>query len=787
MRKGFAPEVDATPTPVPPTPVPDAEVVLNQALDTPALTGTIADIPDKVRSPPPWPLVSAEAAATATEAWIPVVERWLQGQEILYDDRRRYGRQMPAFREFAEWLGSFGFTREQHPPVEELIEKWTLSLGFVDGARPNINQLIRRKAAHTFFTEEDNMRNNRPLPQRAAPPPVEDSGLVDDDEDDDDDAEEGQEAADEVEAQPPRAKTPRQPAPQPMPMQQPVYVMQPGMMPGMPYPGQPPYRNKGGRPITNPNNPNYQGPRPMASTAVSRLLPKNEKIRIFKRGLGGKKTYVQDYTVDEIGGGSLHKFLKEYVTPAFGDASGVTVYEVYEVGPDDKERGQPSSITIEDEPMDAGNDPISHARSALSFIEEVREMEENRHGTSRDVLDEMKRKAANGGDMNNMMMLMMMERLMGGGSSNPEALALKLVERLQGAGGGVPLQPLPLGPPPTSSLDKMMEVLLASALKPPPPPKTLMEQMTEMKLMREIFAPPPTSAVPPELIQLLARMNEKLDKPRGGIEEALGTFDKLTGVVKQLAPQVNMGGITGALQSILTPELGKAVGGMLAGGIAKAQESVQSAAKGAPSTTAPRLPANATPVAPVTANPNPEPPPVPEAIQAAAKKLHEEKDETKARIALTDLLQAMYAEPTIKPRLDEVLGAVLTGDYKPAKAALKDIVLSAQRPDLDNEMFIDRTIALLVTNAGGTPPDELLHKAPVVPIRGEAVQNIPTVAESEALEEKERAARDAKAKADYEAMREAAAPAVPVNGTPVEVTKFEKSTEPAQTQPSSIA
>lgn len=684
--------------------------------------------------------------AAASSPWEPVLERASKVVlELTVDPKNLKAigarrRKLKLSREFTDWLDSRGYTPDSRP-LDVLSEFLVAQNIPVDGRRSILQKFIKASAL-LVLTEEDNMRNNRPLPQRVAPPPapVEVEGLADDDEDDE--PEEGEDTYP-PEDEAPRRKTARHAQAMAQP---PVYVVQPGTSMPTGYP--PGYFPAGfvpaapfgmGRPRGRPStNPNYRAP---PQSAVSKLLPKNDKIRVWKRTDGGRRTFVQDYTVDEIGGGSLPKFLKEYVAPTYGDPSGTTVFEVFEVGPDDKERGQPSSITIETEPTDGGHDPLQPARSALNFIEDVRQLEEQRRGHSQEMLDEFKRKAVGSGDMNQMMMLLMMERMMGGSGGSPEQLALKLVERLQQGAGGAAVAPpsIPMGPPPSSALDKVVEALLANSLKPAPPPKTLIEQMGELKMLMSVLSPPVPVApvVPPELITLLSRMNEKLDKPRGGLEEAVGTFDRLKNIVKTLAPEVNAGGVTGALQSILTPELGRALGNAVASGIEKTKELQRP----------PEQSAVAIPTAPVptTATPTAETPPP---IRDAAKKLAEERDETKAQGALVELLQAMYAEPSLAKRLDEPLGMILAGNYTPARETLKEILLSAQRADLTTPIFIDRALALLITRAGGVPPAALLHQATVTPIR--PPDYIPSVAESEALEKiereataKERAAKDA--------------------------------------------
>ena len=741
MRKGFAPE--ETPAVLAP---PDVEVTV-EANPSPVETSS---------TPPSIPTASL---------WMPTLHRVKEVLTLSTKDGRGRARMLSESVNFTEWLIEQGVTPDTAQGQREvLLKSWAQKLGVPETGKVSIKFAIPRAAARLVLKEEDNMRNNRPLPpQRTFPKEQQEPSPEEAREDGDSNEGSGEEEefneADEV-APSQRGKTPRAAMPAPPP--QVVYAMPPpapgpmGYVPGYPYAPLP--RNRGGRPPTNPNHPNYQGPRP--ASPVSRLMPRNEKIAVYRRTGTGKRNWLQEYTVEEIGG-SLQKFVKEFVDPAFGDRNAeVNTYEVYEVGPDGKERGQPASIEIENyDAAPPSNDPLQNARGALELIEDIREMEAQRRAPQQELLDEMKRKAAGGGDMNNMMMLMMMERLMGGsGGTSPEALVKLVLEKMSGGGTPItiPMAAPPMGPSTPSALDKVIEALLANSLKPPPPPKSLAEQMGELKMMMSVFQPQ-ASTVSPELVAVLARMNEKLDKPRGGIEEALGTFDKLTGVVKQLAPQVNMGGIAGAIQHVLTPELGKAVGNMLAGGITKAQESIGKTG-GATTQTV-----NAQPVASVATTTSPQSEQTPEAIRTSVKAFHAEKDETKARAALLDVLLKMYEHPPLKTRLDEVLQAVLNGSFDPARGTLKDIVMSSGRPDLATPVFIDRTLAQLIVNAGGTPPEALFHKAAVVSL---ASGHIPTVAESEA---KEKAEQEAAAKESMSIGANGAGPTAEVSAKKKEV------------------
>lgn len=733
--------------------------------------------------------------ATPSDLWAAVLQRV---EEFLDRTSKAGGkfRRVTEARKFVAWLNTQGLTPEWVAENSvETLKRWDKHVGVPETGKLTINQGMAKAAAKIVLTEEDNMRNNRPLPpkQVAQPPPPEDEAEDEGEFEDEDETEET-----EADVVPPsqrkqqRAAAPQQQVQMAPPPPQMYAAPPPGYYPP-PYGYPPPPKGKVGRPSSNPNSLTYRPPgAPVPGGSLSRLISPQmrEKVRVYRRIAGGKREFLNDYTVQEIDG-SLEKFIHEFVDPDFGDGNQQeNTYDVFEVGPDGKDRGQPVSITVLNREVQQNtnpNDPLAQARSALELLQDVRAIDSERHEQSQALLDEFKKKAVNGGDMNSMMMLMMMERFMGGngGSSGTEGVVLKVLEKLNANGGSpvvIPAAPPPAGP---SALDKVVEALLANSLKPPPQPKTIIEQMGELKMMMEILKPAQQSPVPPELVSLLAKMNEKLDKPRGGVEEALSHFERIRGMVKELAPQVNAGGITGAIQSIITPELGTALGRVVAQGINKAQEMAQGAAgaPGTPGAPAQRPIQHAQPAQPVQATQNPQPQGIPPEVEKAIRAFQGEKDEMKAREALVVMLFTMYQTmPQQQARLDPVLQAVLNGDFNPARQALKEILLASQRPELVTDVFIDRTIAALITNAGGTPPKELLHEAKVVQLAPPAPAqaavpsvpyDIPTAAESEA---KEKAERETKKNGTNGASAEPAA---------VPVTKFEK--KEAVAQPSNIA
>ncbi len=173
-------------------------------------------------------------------------------------------------------------------------------------------------------------------------------------------------------------------------------------------------------------------------------------------------------------------------------------------------------------------------------------------------------------------------------------------------------------------------------------------------------------------------------------------FEKLSTAVKTLAPQLNMGGLTGALQTILTPELGKAIGGMVAQGIE--QKQAAGAAKvlpgGAPAPAKPQI--------------------APDIVQrVGALRIAQTPP---VQIAATiDLVQTMW-QGQFKAQLEPALGALMNGDVNPARQAL-NAVLTDARPELANGVFIDDVLRAMAVQTGMPIPPALVvpEKAPVAP------------------------------------------------------------------------
>lgn len=584
-------------------------------------------------------------------AWAEVLTRHSKRLRANGRGGQGIGRLEKSDRSFVEWAVAKKLSPSDVNEAHKAL--WTEHIGPVAG-RGSIAKNLDRKSGHDMIDEAG--MTLEPQDQEQSGEEYEEDGR-------------DEEVVDE--APPSRRRIKAAPVPQV------VYVQTPP-----PARGRPPGRADG-----------Y--PRASPRTATQRLLPRSDKLRIYKRMQGGKRSYVNDYTVDDIGVGSLHKFIKENVDVEVGDPSGVTTYEVYEVDGNDKEKGSATPITIESGLRQPQDESITQARDALGLLQDLREMEEQRTAKSNELLDEAKKKAVNGGDMTSLMMLMMMQQMQGGNNRNNDGdVALKIIERLRGNSSHIgdlavalpPLPPMPayVPPPPAeNTLAPVVTQLLAAQLAPKQE-KTAVDFMKEMAIIKEMFAPPPRDS---ELTTLLKILIERTATPpqQQGIEGLVGTFGKIREMVTTLAPQMNAGGLTGALQSIITPELGKALGNVIASGIDKAKPPVPPA-----------------PVQQATAQPHV----LPDSVRARVVALHQAHDEQTQVSSTVALLHEMYAVPTYSAKLDPALKALLSSNVKPAQVLLSEL-LREVRAELNTPVFINKVISALILSAGGTPPPEL--------------------------------------------------------------------------------
>ncbi len=475
------------------------------------------------------------------------------------------------------------------------------------------------------------------------------------------------------------------------------------------------------QPAKAPRTKNPPGPPPRST--VGKLL-KTEKVRIFKRSFGGKKIIVGDYLVDEIGG-SLHKFIKDYVDVEFHEPNGMTTYEVFEVDPrNDSERGIGSQIVIQSANTEMPDDDITKARGAVDLIRELRDLDEEKRSKNGELFGAAQKQAVEKGDTANLMMLMMMQNMMQ--PKNETDIAAKVLEHLRA--GKVhealpmpaftplppPVQYIPPPPPPEDPIRAATAKVLEHAMMPKVE-KSTADFVKEMLALRELFAPPPQQSGDAEMKMLLRELISKTMQPQqSGLDAIVSQFGKIKEVVTTLAPQVNAGGLVGAFQSILTPQLGQAFGDMLAKGIQQQKPAAPPPANGAK----PQQPQT-----PVQQTPQPG-----AAVATSIAMFRAAADEPGQIVAAYGLASTLYDDPAYKAKLEPALQALLAGNVGPAQVTLMELVQEI-RPELAKPLFIKKVVAHLIRSAGGTPPPGLESPAASVTLP-EPVVVAPAVVEA---------------------------------------------------------
>jgi hypothetical protein len=613
-----------------------------------------------------------------------------------------------------KWLVEKGFT-----PKDVALAQVAPLVTYVKALKKSPVSYIYARAAEGLVTEAVAMQSRpaqtvkpkppaskpdkKPEPKPAAPPEEDEMANPPEEQYDDQPEEQQDEQQDEQspgEVQKARRVAQRQPQPQQ------VYVMAPA-----------------------PRAPRQQAPRAPTgrSPEVAKVLGQGTRmIRINRRGPRGQKIYIDDVPITDIGG-SIARYLKEFIEPEqTPDGTGVSTYEVSEVDPlTNNEKGVPSTFNITASGQPDPNDSFTQVRQAMDIMAQIREEEEARKSHGSEILKEGQKKAAAGGDMNSLMMMMMMEKMMGNSQgSNADSVALKLLEGIRKNNGPTngfdmphypppspPMQMMPPPPPPPSELGPIVTKLLeVTVQKPDPKPeRTFMDQMKELQIIREMFAPPVAAGPSAEIMMLrneLAAMRAQMGAPKaaeGGIEGALNSFTRLSEVVKTIAPQINAGGITGALQGILTPKLQAAVGDMLAGGIMGAKAAAQQTA--AAQQPAPQLPAGQ----------RPAPQPLPPAVVPLVIALQKADTEPKQLVAAMEVLQGYYADPGFAPIMEPALQQLIGGNREPAVRLVLQ-VLQGHRPQLATPVFANKVIDTLIASATGQPAPGPAQSEPPKPL-----------------------------------------------------------------------
>lgn len=483
-----------------------------------------------------------------------------------------------------------------------------------------------------------------------------------------------------------------------------------------------------------------KAPRGPAAAPTSKLIPRMEKVRLFKRDERGKKVLIDDYSVEDLAGQKLTDFIEEVVHPRFANEGLSTEYIAFEVDPrTDRERGPAFRVSLEpneaaQDDRDGRHDPFQTVHRAMGLIKELQG--EKPEPEKNPALAAMQQKAAQTGDMNGVIMMMMMEKLFNGQQRTPgpdSELLMKLVDRLDRLEGrksdGQPFQPPPwmMQPPApapiapmTSAMDKVMELAVAKLAAPPP---STFEMAKELAGVQQLLAGPKNqnsdelSAMRNEMSALRSAI---ASKPKGGLEESLETFEKVTTMVKSVAPQVGGGepGFAGFLKGLLTPEVAKTIAGVVGaasqGQGQQAGISVQQGNQQVPASQGPQAPAQVA-AAPrdFTKPPNPPPPGV---VDASKAFLLAQTPPARAE-KFSDFIIAMFmsGDPYYQTLLKEPMEAlntqpVTTESLKPARR-LAMLLIAEQKPEIATPEFVDVCIASLASKVGVEVPEALVKSA----------------------------------------------------------------------------
>lgn len=456
----------------------------------------------------------------------------------------------------------------------------------------------------------------------------------------------------------------------------------------------------------------------------SGLLPREDKIRIYVRGEGGKREIVGEYTRSDIGDMNLRSFLFEYVHPEFGYDDGTTDYEIAEIDARGNETGQVHKETLH--PVEGAAtkapDAFGQVRQAMSLMEELKSSVGIKEPTANPLMLEAQRKAASGGDMMQLVAMMMLDKMSKPESSSTEALLMKVLDRIDGKerrGEQVTHTPLQ---------DKIVDVAVTKMSQPPPPPPSFIEQATAFASLQNMMGGnKETEAMKMQLAQL-AQQNAQLmqmiqqghtgavAKPPDGFMESVKQFEQVSTLVKSLAPQVTGsgaagGGIGDVLKNIITPDLGKVLGNVLAAGLS---EKEKAATKPAVAPVAAPAPAQA---APPPRDPRQPPNPAPRAVIEAVNAFNMAQTREVQAPRFVDVLKAMLFanDPFYTAMLQPSINALQVPEQTketlrvPRRALM--LLINDIRPEIASPEFVDSVLAALGSMLGINPPAALVDTA----------------------------------------------------------------------------
>ena len=485
------------------------------------------------------------------------------------------------------------------------------------------------------------------------------------------------------------------------------------------------------RPAARGHNRAQAAPR---STAMKNILPRPEKVRLYKRNEMGKRELIDDYSVDEIGDMKLEQFIREYVDPQFSN-EGVesTEYIAYELeARTGKEKMPPATINVRTGPAqpEAPN-PMNQFRQAMGMVQELQQatMGMQPQQTPKDpMLAEAQRKAAAGGDMQGMFMLMMMERMQQqqqAPSANSDLLmkVLDRLERMERGGArdrtinsdafGPPMgmgpsmgmgppgyPPFPFAPPPMHQPEpqsnKLLDLAMSRLAEKPP---SLADSVKDLMALQMLMQPKQNDTG--EVAALRAEIRQLSGGPKGGLEESLGNFEKLVQMSKAVSTQVNGGSdVGGFFKGLITPEVGKVIAGI----VAQAQTGAA----------APAAPVQAAPVPVPVRDFNRPPSPIPADVINAVKQFQLAQTPEVQAQRFVDVVMSMwltndpYYQKMLSPALEELNKSEESVERLRIPRKLSTQLLLELRPQLARPEFVDACLAAMALRAGAQLPNTLL-------------------------------------------------------------------------------
>lgn len=566
-------------------------------------------------------------------------------------------------------------------------------------------ELLRRSREVVKEREEALEQANHPKEPQHMPKQPEEMDEMDemDEEYEDDGSDEGSEEEEEAPPEPKRRK-PKSSAG----VQQPIIVQMPAQA-----------AKKRGQQTQQQAQPTLKG-----------LLPRMEKIRLFKRDERGKRVLIDDYSIEDLAGQKLTDFIEEVVHPRFANEGVPTEYIAFEVDArTDREKGPPFRHVIEDDeqPQQGNpNDPFRQVHQAMGLLRELQGGREEPQEKN-PAIQALQQKAASTGDMQGVITMMLLEKVFNQQQrpSGESELLMKILDRLEGKGprGEVaPMQPPVYMPPPppapvSGAMDKVMELAVAKLAAPPP---STFEMAKELASVQQLLTGGKSSE---DVTALRAELrdirNALAAKPQGGLEKDLETFEKVTTMVKSIAPQVNAdgstGGIAGFIKNILTPDVAKAIAGAV-GALPSAGQ------QGAPAPGITSQQVGAQPQAPQQPQPPPRDPnqpprPPPQAVVEAAKAFQMAQTPPARAEKFADFIIAMFAsgDPYYQQMLSPVVQelskqTVGVEELKPARR-LCMMLIAEQKPDWATPEFVDVVLASLASKVGIDMPGALAATA----------------------------------------------------------------------------